>query len=155
MKPSDWAHIAEVIGGVAIVASLIFVGLEVRENTQVTKLTLDRGIDQQNLALNLTLAQNSELADILVRAEMNRDSLTNAERIRFDNYCYSRFGAYENVVGDFSNGFITQEEYDVWITNFDFRFNKPGYRQFWIENRMGYFPAFRAWADERFGMTSN
>ena len=155
MKLSDWAHIAEVTGGIAIIASLIFVGLEVQENTQITKLTLDRAIDQQNLALNLTLAQSPDLAEILVRAEVDRDGLTDAERARFDNYCYSRFGAYENIVGDFSSGFIAQEEYDVWIEHFDFRFSKPGYRQFWIENRMGYFPTFRTWADERFGVTSN
>jgi len=46
MKLSEWANVAEIFGGAAIIASLIFVGLEVRENTQVVKLTSDRALDQ-------------------------------------------------------------------------------------------------------------
>ena len=155
MKLSEWAHVAEIIGGAAIIASLIFVGVQVRENTQVVRLTSDRAIDQQNLALNLSVAEHADLAQILVRGETDRDSLTDAERARFDNYCFSRFGGYENVVGNFGEGFVPESEMEVWAIHFDYRFNKPGYRQFWIEFRDGYFPIFRAWADERFGVTAD
>ncbi len=37
MKLEKWALIAEIIGGVAIVLSLLFVGLEIRGNTQVAR----------------------------------------------------------------------------------------------------------------------
>jgi len=150
VKLSEWAHVAEVVGGVAIVASLIFVGLEVRENTSVARLTSDRAIDQQNLALNLAIAQSGDLAEILVRAVQDRDSLTEVELIRFDNYCFSQFGSYENIIGNFRADFITSEEYEIWTDLFNHRFNKPGYRQFWVEYRKVYFPEFRAWADEQF-----
>jgi len=44
MTLSDWANIGQVIGALAIVASLIFVGFQVRQNTksnQVTALQLN------------------------------------------------------------------------------------------------------------------
>ena len=72
---------------------------------------------------------------------------------RFDNYCLSRFGAYENIVDDFAAGFIEDDDYDVWAGHFKYRFDKPGYRQFWIEYRSQYFANFRAWADEQFGIS--
>ena len=153
MKLSEWAHIAEVVGGMAIIASLIFVGMQVQENTRVVKVTSDRAIDQQNVALNISVIESSDFSDILVRGESDRASLTPAERARFDNYCFARFGAYENVVGNFSEGFITYEEYEVWAEHFGHRFDKPGYRQFWIEHRNGYFSAFRSWADEQYGVS--
>lgn len=155
MKLSEWAHVAEVIGGVAIVASLIFVGLEVRENTQVTRLTMDRTIDQQSIALNLSIAQSSDLADILIRGELDRDSLTPAERARFDNYCLSRFGSYENIVGDFYAGFVADKEFQLWANHFEFRFAKPGYRQFWLAHRNVYFESFRHWGDQRYGIDAD
>lgn len=34
---ADWAYLAEILGSVAIVISLIFVGLQVRENTKATQ----------------------------------------------------------------------------------------------------------------------
>ena len=92
MKLTEWADIAEIFGGVAIIASLIFVGLEVQENTRVTILTSDRALDQQNMAINLAVINSADFADILVRGESNRDSLSAADRARFDNYCFSRFG---------------------------------------------------------------
>ena len=153
MKLSEWAHAAEIAGAVAIVASLIFVGLEVRENTSMTQLTSDRAVDQQNMALNLAIVQSPDLAGILIRAELDRTSLTELERKRFDNYCLSRFSAYENVVGNYVNGLMPAHEMYIWIEHFNYRFVKPGYRQFWVEYRSGYFPDFRAWADERFGIT--
>ena len=153
MKLSEWAHIAEIVAGAAIIASLIFVGFEIRENTQVAILTSDRALDQQNLALNLSITNSADFADVLVRAESDRDSLIAVERARFDHYCFSRFGAYENVVANFAAGFGSDDEFEVWAQHFRDRFDKPGYRQFWIDYRSGYFLDFRAWVDEQYGIT--
>ena len=98
MKLSEWAQVAEIVGGAAIIASLVFVGIEVRENTFVVRAQSDRAIDQQNVALNIVVAENADFAEILVRGEVDRGSLDPAELARFDNYCLARFGAYENVV---------------------------------------------------------
>jgi len=152
MKLERYALIAEIVGALAIVLSLIFVGLEVRENTRITSLTSDRAIDQQNLALNLSITNSGEFSDIVVRGESDRRALSEAERARFDNYNFSRFGAYENVVANFRDGLMTDEEYRIWSEHFRYRFNKPGYRDFWMEHRLGYFPDFRAWADEQLGV---
>ncbi len=153
MKLSEWAQVAEIVGGAAIIASLIFVGMQVGENTRVVKMAADRAIDQQNVALNISVVESPDFAALLVRGELDRGSLTTAERARFDNYSLARFGAYENVVGNFSEGFISDEEYQVWARHFEYRFDKPGYKQLWIELRSGYFPAFRSWADERYGIS--
>ena len=152
MKLKEWAQVAEIVGGAAIIASLLFVGIQVRENTQVVIMTSDLAIDQQNVALNISVVESPDFADLLVKGEADLGALTAAERARFDNYCFARFGAYENVVGNFGKGFISDEEYDIWARHFEDRFDKPGYRQFWVENRNGYFPQFRSWADERYGI---
>ena len=151
MQLKEWAQIAEIVGGIAIVASLVFVGLEVRENTQVVILTSDRAVDQQNVALNISVIENHDVAEILARGETDRRSLDEVDRIRFDNYTFSRFGAYENVVGNLDEGFIDSEEEAVWIEHFRYRFDKPGYRDFWLQYRHGYFPRFRAWIDAIYG----
>ena len=152
MKLSEWAQIAEIVGGAAIIASLVFVGIEVRENTSVVRAQFDRAIDQQNVSLNIVVAENADFAEVLVRAEVDRDSLDPAELARFDNYCLARFGAYENVVGNFSEGFVSSQEFDIWTRHFEDRFSRPGYRQCWLNYRDGYFPRFRAWADARFNV---
>jgi hypothetical protein len=88
----------------------------------------------------------------LAKGESDRDSLSVVELARFDNYRFSRFGAFENVIGNFAEGFVPDKEYEVWAVYFRHRFGKKGYRQFWFENRDGFFASFRAWADEQYEM---
>ena len=48
MRAESWKHIAEAIGVAAIVASLVFVGLQLRQEDDVARLELiDRSTDQQ------------------------------------------------------------------------------------------------------------
>ena len=53
-----WALIAEVIGAVAVVISLIFVGIELRSNTEATRAATREAINQKDIdfLLAVTLA---------------------------------------------------------------------------------------------------
>ena len=124
--------------------------MEINENTRITRLTSDRAIDEQNFGLNISVTNSSDFADILVRGEADRSSLSEVERARFDNYTFSRLGAYENVIANNRDGLMSETEFQVWTDLFQIRLGKPGYREFWQEYRMGYFPEFRAWADVQF-----
>ena len=85
--------LVELIGIVAVVASLIFVGLEIRQNAAAT-----RGATQQQLVtgarnVTLTLADNPELAALdvraytMVRGESHEDlsAFSEVERNRLGN----------------------------------------------------------------------
>jgi len=62
MKLERWALIAEIVGGVAIVLSLIFVGLEIRRNTTATyAATYDR-ILADHMNMNVAEANNPGMA---------------------------------------------------------------------------------------------
>ena len=55
-KLSDWASIAEIVGAAAIVVSLLFVGVQVRESTKATQAaTQQQGFGYE---LQILLAQN-------------------------------------------------------------------------------------------------
>ena len=38
MTIQDWGAVGEIIGGIAIIISLIYVGLQIRQNTKATKV---------------------------------------------------------------------------------------------------------------------
>jgi len=82
-KLSDWAAIAEVVGAVAIVVSLVYVATELRHNTEATKAATF----QQMVALSsdnlMAIAQDADLASIYSRGVSDSDSLTNNEQFRF------------------------------------------------------------------------
>ena len=60
-KLSDWASIAEIVSGIAVLITLIFLVLGIRENTAVTRAAaFDRNIDSIN-QIAITLARDEEL----------------------------------------------------------------------------------------------
>ena len=65
---SGWTTrgIAEVIGLVGIVGSLVFVGLEVRQNSVATRASTNAAVADAFLELNLVLASSPELARAMV-----------------------------------------------------------------------------------------
>ena len=83
LKLSDWAAIAEVVGAVAIVVSLIYVATELRHNTEATQAATF----QQLVALSsnslMAIAQDPVLADIYERGIQDSESLANDELFRF------------------------------------------------------------------------
>jgi len=59
-KLSDWASIAEIISAVAIVISLIFVGIEIRRNTEAEYLSSYDRLLAEVTNWRMTLATNPE-----------------------------------------------------------------------------------------------
>lgn len=65
MKLEKWALVAEVVGGIAIVLSLVFVGLQIRSSTQLSRaMAYERNIDSLN-DWRLELIGDPELTSLL------------------------------------------------------------------------------------------
>jgi len=64
LKLSDWASIAEVLSGVAVVVTLVFLIVGIRENTRITRAAAyDRNIDSLNQSRN-AMIRDREIARI-------------------------------------------------------------------------------------------
>ena len=53
--------IAEVVGAVAVVATLTYLAVQIRQNTQVTKASTAQQMTDKWVSINLFLAQNGEI----------------------------------------------------------------------------------------------
>ena len=81
---ADWADVLSAIG---VIASLIFVGSEIRRNTNQSKLQnwaslIDRFITIYSETTNL------EFAEVIAKGRRDYNSLTEGEKIAFGNYLY-------------------------------------------------------------------
>ena len=73
--------IAEFIGLISIVGSLVFVGLEVRQNSVATRASTNAAVADAFLELNLVLASSPELARSVVVSFDDPEKLSPEERI--------------------------------------------------------------------------
>lgn len=115
MKLEKWALLAEIVGGAAIVLSLVFVGIQIRSNTQVARATAyDRNIDSMN-QWRLGLIDDPELVSLFgTFAERLDENATKEEvqEFRLNLTLNIVFGIYEKSYFSTKYGVMAPEEWE-------------------------------------------
>ena len=135
MKSALWKQIAELIGIAAIVASLVFVGLEMRQSRDIARAENVLSNSSDQIALRLAIGQNSEIW-IKGNAE---ESLTPSEEMTYENLIM----AYNaNVFSSFLQSYIltnTIAEESVSVASLAyFLYENPGAYAKWEELEQGH-----------------
>ena len=74
--------IAEILGAVVVVASLIYVGRQVSQNTAMMRVSAASETMERDYDLVLPLIESSELAEIWLKGDHRLDELSEADRQR-------------------------------------------------------------------------
>ena len=69
MRLEKWALIAEIVGGIAIVASLIFVGLQIQQGTSITKASSYQDFVEELNDWRSVLITDPELRRLFIRSQ--------------------------------------------------------------------------------------
>lgn len=105
MSIQDWGAIGEIVGGIAVVASLIYLAVQIRQNTEQISQSIEanrlaafeRNIDAGNRIRELIIL-NPELAELFTRGLENYDELQDTDKLRFGMLMRNMFsemqGAY-------------------------------------------------------------
>jgi hypothetical protein len=80
----DVSHVSQIVGSIAVVASLVYVGLQVQQNTRQLQREESNATQSQWQAIRLLVASNREVAELWV-AGLNGDALDAVQRLRFDS----------------------------------------------------------------------
>ena len=136
MKLSEFASIAEIVGAIAIIASLMYVALQVEQNTIAIKTSneqsrLDFGRAQEEL-----LAADADFAELVLKAESNTETLTEVEHLRFFVFTTWRISAWEVTYVNYVNGIVDERTWEAWDAGYRLVIaGKLGYRQFFRDTR--------------------
>ena len=116
MKLERWALIAEVIGGVAIVVTLIFLIFEIRGNSAAIHAAAATSISERSHSLITTSMANSALLDAIVR-EAQGEELSASEKVLLDYSNAANLKLAEESYIAFQQGNLDEE---VWLTRAEF-----------------------------------
>lgn len=140
----DLAHIAEIVGTVAVVISLLYVGVQLRQATRQMEREENNATQAQWQTIRLLLATDRDVAR-LWHAGLNGDSLDAIDRVRFDRLFSEHTWATFHIRDRARLGIFPWQEFERggatrlvhWICT-------PGGSPWWRENRTGYPPDFVA-----------
>ena len=143
----EWGALGELIGGVAIIVSLVYVGLQVKQNTDTLKLSTVHNTAADCADLYMVPAQNSELADICFRGLQDIDTLEEVYRLLFFGYLNKFFRTYENAHYQFTRGALEPKPFNGVSKQFMSVISMPGVQVYWQERMSWYNEDFQAHVD--------
>ncbi len=143
LKLSEWANVAEISVSFIVVASLVYIGLEVNQNTQALQIDSYQSMSDSLLQLDIAQASNEDLNRIITLAETSPSDVTAEEWARFTKMAYPRYGVWEYVYLSAQENAVSESQWLAFGPYFLTEFAcKRGYRQFWEEHHLGFSPLF-------------
>ena len=143
MNLAEISQISQSLGSAAVVASLIFVGSQIRQNTRATRAASHHAVSEALNRVNLLWARNKEMTRIWLAGMSDRGALTPEERWRFDStvraylhVCETMYMQADLGAGDL--GIVAAEENGIRTI-----FSSEGVKEWWAENPFGFSPEFR------------
>ena len=139
MSIQDWGAIGEIVGALAVVASLIYLAVQIRQSTRQISLSLEsaklesfeRTIESSNHAREI-LITNPEVTELFLRGISSYRNLPDSDKFR----CNMLF---RNLLSAFQGGYIRQlamggdpEQLEGTIKSLNTLLRNPGVRQ-WLE----------------------
>jgi hypothetical protein len=102
--------IAEILGGLTVVATVIYLAMQIRQiKDQTDRSTLHHVIDGVK-DFTSSIAESDELASIIVRERASYSSLPDVERLRFESSYLSLLNVLESWCVGSSYGVLGVEE---------------------------------------------
>jgi hypothetical protein len=148
MTLAEISQISQTLGSAAVVASLVFVGLQIRQNTKATRAASHHGVSEALNRLNLLWARNSEVTRIWLSGLSDRSALSPEEQWRFDStmraylhVCETMYTQADLGAGDF--GIVTAEADGIKTV-----FLSNGVKEWWAHNPFGFSPKFRRYVEK-------
>ena len=146
--------ISELVGAIGVVASLVYLGVQIRQNTRhigTNTRALQTHAYNEALgglhAFQDMLLQNERLGPVWMKGLHEPKNLNEAERVLFLNLADRFFRVFENLYLTHERGLIEQDLFESSIRVPLKIASQPGLVAHWSETRSQYTPEFQALVD--------
>ena len=111
---NKWVAIAEITSAVAVVLSLIYVGLEIRRTTIESDADIQAELLTYTHQRRVLVIESQDLSGILSKGYDDVGSLTPEELLRFQYFVELHFVAWERAHLARQSGVFSEELYAAW-----------------------------------------
>ncbi len=134
---TEWAAIAEILGAVAVVISLMFVAYSINRNTNTLYASSENFVYQLQDDEWSDLAGDPHLAEILSKVRSEK-VLSDSEEIQWSAHMMRMLNRWELVYYRYKEDQMTAQQWEDWDRSFSFVFLAEFPAQRWPDWRYGY-----------------
>lgn len=152
MTLAQVSQVAQAISSAAVVASLVFVGIQLNRNTKATRAASHHAITEALNHVNLAWARDEDLARIWFTGIENRQVLASHDRWRFDSVLRAYVHVCETMYTQASLGIGDADMVSAEEEGLKFVFGFMGVREWWRDNPFGFSQSFRDYVEGLTGL---
>jgi hypothetical protein len=143
MTLESLSALASVISALAIVASVVYAAVEIRQNTRAVRASAFQQVVNSFAEISFEIAKRAELVDLYLRAGRDYGSLPEVERAQYSLMLLSFLRRAENVVFQANTHLLTTEHWSGIRNSIKAILAPRGARACWKEIEMRLNPDFR------------
>jgi len=152
MTLEELAYLSQFVGVVAVLASLIFVGLQIRQNTKAIKATSHHAITDSFNAINTLILSDPKVARTWRLAVLGTteelEALDEEERISVNFMLLANFRIFETLYYQYKNGTLDKKLFDAELKTLKWAVAQPGFSAWWPNNPISLSDEFRSFIDD-------
>ncbi len=157
MDLTQLANLGEFIGGVAVVASLIYVGFQIRQNTDSVRMTAEFDSSRSFSDWLSRVSLSDDQARIFERGVWDHEQLDENEKLRFLWAIADVFSRIEGFYRLHQRGYLPSDAYQPWEAALLGYLNSDLVMRWWRAGAMPYLIGFREYVEQllRSGATTD
>ena len=134
--------------------SLVYVGVQVRQNTAAIQTSTSQEVYQQYQEQALLVVENADVAALLVQADRELAALSPVDSLRYRRWLNVTLNVYEAVYTNALQGTMEADMAAGWLDGLGSLRCDPGMEPYWNQQRTAYHRAFQAAMDSAFALST-
>lgn len=147
MTLTDISDIAQILAAIAVIPSLIFVGLQMRQNTRAVRAATSQAHASTYLDVMRSIGDSEEVSRIMMVGVYSPEKLSDTDMFRFMILLATQFRFFDASYTQYRDGQLDEAHWrsiEQMILNNN---GAPGYRIWWELRKNTLSGAFCAWYD--------
>ena len=136
-------NLGEAVGAVAVLVSLVYLVIQLRQNTMSIRSSTYQSIVATAAACNQSVTQNKEIARLMRLGSRDPSLLDEDEQVQFSFLCLQFFDIFENLHLQYVHGVLDDAYWQPRLTAFLSLFDSPGFADRWSAYRLHYSSTYR------------
>jgi len=145
----DLGTLANLLGAAGVIASLLYLSRQIRQNTNAVRASSYQAIVDGNTAYMLALAQDADLTSLLVRGSTSPAELSPEEQVRFSALLGQVVARFDLALHLHQQRFIDADVLETIFRMLESSLNSPGGRAWWHMNQRFCSDQFRRFIEPR------
>jgi hypothetical protein len=145
------ANIAEILAAALVIVSLLYVGLQVKQNTAATHAAATQAVVGAINEVVGSINDSDKLADILHQGANGLSALKDGDLIRFMAFNDQAFLSFQSQYLQWKDGTLDER---LWLTQQQAAsdlLSQAGQHEWWAARRHWFFPEFQDYLDNLVG----